>query len=119
MPPESRDPAYLWDMLHATRDIRQFTIGVSFEQYMKNKMMQLAVERLLEVIGEAARNVSDAFKKAHPEILWKQIIGQRNILIHEYGDIVQDRIWSVVESDIPRLLRSLEPLIPPLPPENP
>ena len=95
MLPESRDPAYLWDMLHAARDIRDFTAGVSFEQYMKNKMMQLAVERLLEVVGEAARNVSDAFKKAHPEIPWKQIIGQRNILIHEYGDIVQDRIWSV------------------------
>jgi uncharacterized protein with HEPN domain len=65
---EARDAAYLWDMLEAARSIQQFTAGVSSDEYLKNRVLQLAVERQLEVIGEAARNVSDAFRQAHPEI---------------------------------------------------
>ena len=117
MPPDSRDPAYLWDMLDAARSIQRITTGVSFDQYMKTEVLQFAIQRQLEVVGEAARRVSDPFKKAHPNIPWKEIIGQRNILIHEYGDIRPDRIWSVVTDDIPALVASLEHLIPPLPEE--
>ena len=115
MPPESRDPAYLWDMIDAARSIQRITAGVSFEQYMKNEVLQLAIQRQLEVVGEAARRVSEPFKKAHPEIPWKEIIGLRNILVHEYGDIRPDRIWSVVTDNVPSLVASLETLIPPLP----
>ena len=52
---EARDPAYLWDMLEAARSIQQFTAGVSSDEYLENRVMQLAVERQVEVIGEAAR----------------------------------------------------------------
>jgi uncharacterized protein with HEPN domain len=80
-------------------------------------MLQLAVERELEIIGEAARKLSQAFKDAHTELPWAPIIAQRNVLAHEYGDIRQDRIWQVVSAHIPELIRILEPLIPKLPPE--
>ena len=69
MQPESRDPAYFWDMLDAARSIQDFISSVSFEQYMQNRMMQLAVERQLETIGEAARRVSDGFKNKYRDPL--------------------------------------------------
>ena len=116
MPPESRDPAYLWDMLEAAKRILEFTRQTTFEQYARNEMMQSAVERQLEIIGEAARRVSDTFKAAHPEIPWQPMIAQRNILAHEYGEVLDDRVWATVADDLPRLVSILGPLIPPLPP---
>lgn len=105
-------------MLDAARHIQRFASGVSPQQYLQNEMMQFAVERMIEVIGEAARKVSNEFKQAHPEIPWKQIIAQRNVIAHEYGTIIHSRIWLVVETGIPALIALLEPLIPPLPQED-
>lgn len=110
-----RDAAYLWDMLDAARTIREFTSGVEFKQYSQNRMLQLAVERAIEIIGEAARYVSETFKESHSEIPWRSIIAQRNVLAHVYGEIDQERIWIVVKVHIPELIANLEPLIPPLP----
>ncbi|MFP5269795.1 HepT-like ribonuclease domain-containing protein [Coleofasciculus sp.] len=73
--------------------------------------------RTNKMTGEAARRMSDDFRQAHPEIPWSDIIGQRNVIAHQYEEIRQERIWSVVTSDIPTLIAQLEPLIPPLPPE--
>jgi uncharacterized protein with HEPN domain len=78
-------------------------------------MMQLAVERAIEIIGEAARNLTPAFRDAHPEIPWRPIIAQRHVLAHDYGDIKQDRIWRVVTVHVPDLISQLEPLVPPPP----
>ena len=110
MPPEQRDPKYLWDMLDAARTIVQMTTGMSYDTYVQNRVMQLAVERAIEIIGEAARNVSAAFQNAHPEIPWRPIIAQRHVLAHEYGDIRQDRIWRVVTVHVPELIGQLTPL---------
>ena len=117
MLPESRDPAYLWDMLAAAKRILEFTQNTTFDQYARNEMMQSAVERQLEIIGEAARRVSEPFKVAHPEIPWQPMISQRNILAHEYGEVLDDRVWATVAKDLPKLVAMLGPLIPPVPPE--
>jgi uncharacterized protein with HEPN domain len=87
MQPDKRDAAYLWDMLDAARTVEQLTSGLDFGQYSNDRRTQLAVERSLEIIGEAAGRVSTSFRNSHPEIPWRQIIGQRNVLIHEYGEI--------------------------------
>ena len=76
MPPDARDPKYLWDMLDAARTVLRMTAGVSYDEYRQNRMMQLAVERAIEIIGEAARRVSDSFQTAHPEIPWRPIVAQ-------------------------------------------
>ncbi len=115
MLPEERDAALLWDMLEAARDIADFALGVTYARFESDKMLRLAVERQILVIGEAARNVSDAFKQAHPEIPWKSIVGQRNVLAHEYGEVLVERIWLVATERIPELVHVLEPLVPPLP----
>lgn len=87
MKPEERDNAYLWDMLDAARAIRTFTAEISYEQYIRDRKVQMACERALEIIGEAARKVSDVTKAAQPAIPWRAIIAQRNVLAHEYGEI--------------------------------
>lgn len=117
MQPNNRDPGYLWDMLQAARRLQEFTLGLSYEAYLESTLIQSAVERQIEILGEAARRVSEAFRQAHPEIPWSSIIGQRNVIAHQYDDIDQGQLWSVVTSDIPTLISQLEPLIPPLPPE--
>ncbi len=112
MLPEKKDLAYLWDILDAARAIKDFTNRVSFDQYLKDRKLQMAVERALEIIGIAAKHVSDGFQADHPEIPWKRMIGQRNVLAHEYGEIRQERIWAVVSTNIPELIKQLEPLVP-------
>lgn len=114
MHPEDRDAALLWDMREAAREIQEFTQGVKYVRFAADKMRRYAVERQIMVIGEAARQVSDDFKSAHPEIPWKGIIGQRNVLAHEYGEILVERIWLVAINNIPDLLQALNRLVPPV-----
>lgn len=64
---------------------------------------------------EAARHVSPDFQAAHPEIPWRQIVGQRNVLAHDYGEIEPALIWNVVSRRLPELVERLEALIPPVP----
>jgi len=114
---EDRDAAYLWDMLESAQLIRRFIGEKNLDEYLRDKMLQSAVERKVEIIGEAARKISDAFKKSHPEIPWKSIIAQRNVMVHDYGEIKQDRVWVVATKHVPRLISQINPLLPPLPPE--
>jgi uncharacterized protein with HEPN domain len=111
MQPKDRDPAYLWDMLENAQTIVQYTSGITIEEYLKDRKLQLAMERALEIIGEAARRISPEFKTKHHEIPWRKIIGQRNVIAHEYGEIKQDRIWTVVSFNIPELIEKLEPVL--------
>ena len=79
-------------------------------------MRQLAVERAMEVIGEAAGQVSEAFQQAHPEIPWRPIIAQRHVLAHDYGYVDHERIRRVATFRVEELIARLSPLIPPPPP---
>ena len=114
MQPERRDLAYLWDMREAARDVLEFTKEITYEHFCRDKLTRYAVERRIEVIGEAARHVSESLQMEHPEIPWKKIIGQRNILAHEYGEILVERIWRAAKESIPELCKLLNLLIPPI-----
>src|SRR6185295_15140836 len=97
MQPDQRDASYLWDMLEAAREIIGFTRGTTLAEYSNNRMLHLAVERAVEIIGEAANRVSPGFQQAHPEIPWRKIVDQRNVLVHEYGDVEHVLIWDLVQ----------------------
>lgn len=73
-------------------------------------MCRYAGERQLLVIGEASKKLSDSFKAEYYDIPWQQIIGLRNILAHDYGDILTERIWLVAVDEIPVLYDTLKPL---------
>jgi uncharacterized protein with HEPN domain len=115
MRPDERDAAYIWDMLDSAKTLHSFIVGVSFHNYTRDKKLQLAVERALEIIGKAARRVSETCRHAHSEIPWQSIVAQRNVLAHEYGEIKQELIWKVVTVRIPELIGLLEKLVPPPP----
>ncbi len=112
---EKGDDAYLWDMLDAAQSVRQFVAGRSFDDYVQDAMLRGAVERQIEIVGEAARHVSPAFQAVHREIPWRGIIAQRHVIAHDYGDIKHDRLWAVATGLIPKLVQMLEPLVPPDP----
>ena len=108
-----RDDAYLLDMLLAARKIRDFTEGVTWEKFQDDELTQNGIMHLIQIIGEAARKVSPDYQQQHPEIPWDRIIGMRNRLVHEYFRIIPERVWDVVEKNIPALIRLIEPLVPP------
>ena len=74
-------------------------------------MIQDAVIRNFEVIGEATKRLSEALKAEHPDIAWRQIAGFRDVLIHDYLKININRIWGVIEKDLPPLKRIVEQLL--------
>ena len=115
MQPEKRDVSYLWDMLEAAREAAEFTSGLTYAGYLENRMVQLAVERSIEIIGEAANRVSPGFREEHPEIPWRKVIAQRNVLVHEYAGIEPALVWEVVHEHLPKLVEQLRVLIPPEP----
>jgi len=115
MQPEVNDAAHLWDMLDAASAVQGFVASRSFSDYLADRMLRGAVERHLEIIGEAANRVSRAFREAHPEISWQRIIAQRNVLAHEYGEIEHALVWRVATTRIPELVQQLQKLLPPLP----
>ena len=108
-----RDNAYLLDMLLAARKVMQYAQGADFERFEQDEILQDAIMRRIQIIGEAARKVSEAFKEEHPEIPWYEISGMRNRLIHEYFRVIPEKVWEAVEKDIPDLIAALEPLVPP------
>ena len=112
MPPD-RDKVYLWDMLKAARGVVSSLRGLTFAQYAVDENLRLATERRIEIIGEAARRISPDLEVAHPDIPWRLIVDQRNVLIHAYDEIETERIWALAQQDIPRLVEQLEELMPP------
>ncbi len=108
-----RDDAYLLDMLLAAQKVQAFTQGVTLDRFQKDDVLQNAVMHLIQIIGEAATKISPEFKQEHPEVPWKEIIGMRHHLVHEYFRINQERVWEVVKKDLPELISLIEPLVPP------
>jgi len=113
-----KDAAYLWDMLETARRLQRFAERNDQQDFGEGTMPRLALERLFEILGVAAMRVSEEVRAAHPAIPWQRIVGLRNVIAHEYDEIIFDRLWEVLTQDVPQLIRLLEPLIPP-PPEEP
>lgn len=114
MQPEERDAAYLWDMLQAAKEVVWMLEGHDLPAFLNDRVLVRALERGVEIIGEAAGRVSVSFRISHPEIPWRQIIGQRNILAHEYGQIDHALLYKTGVDDAPELIVLLENLLPPI-----
>ncbi len=118
MPPDSRDAGYLLDMLQHARGVARAVAGKTLDDYAADEDLRLSVERRFEIIGEAANRVSPSLREAHPDIPWRKIIAQRNILIHGYAEIQDELLWRVATVNIPELITLLEPIVPTPPAET-
>lgn len=109
--PRERDLVKCEDMrLYAVR-AREFLGSRSLDEFQADDLIQSAVIRCIEVIGEAARSVSDSTRNKAPGIPWSLVTGMRNILAHDYGAVNLDKVYNVVTEHLPRLIPHLEALI--------
>lgn len=113
MPPDERDAALLWDMLRHARKVRELAGGRTLADYESDDVLRLAIERLVQIVGEAACRLTKPCRDAHPQIPWPAIMAQRHVLVHGYGVIINKKIWDVATIHIPELIRLLEQLPPP------
>jgi uncharacterized protein with HEPN domain len=102
---------YIEDMLSAIDRINRYCKGLDKDIFFNNEMLQDAVVRNIEIIGEAASKLSESFTKSHPDIQWRTIIAARNRLIHAYDTIDYQIVWDLISVDIPVLEDKLRQLL--------
>lgn len=109
----TRDLAHLLDMLNEAHLVQQFSQDMSRDALDRDTLRQYAIVHSIMIIGEAARRVSQEFRDKHPEIPWKDIIGMRSQIIHNYDEVDLNVVWDVTRIKIPELILLIEPLVPP------
>ncbi len=109
--PRGNDGVRHHHMLDAARKAVAFTQGRARADLDADEVLALALVRLLEILGEAAKGVSADCRRKHPRIPWKHIAGTRDRLIHGYFDVDLDVVWAIISSDLPPLIAELEELI--------
>jgi len=108
-----RDPrAYLWDAREAAKRVAEFTDGAREEDYLGNALLRSAVERQMEIVGEALGQLEKHFPetaKAIPDL--RSAVNLRNILIHGYAKVNNRIVWRTVHEDLPRMAAQLESIL--------
>ncbi|MBK9176235.1 MAG: DUF86 domain-containing protein [Flavobacteriales bacterium] len=102
-------------MLDACDAVIQFMSGKAERDLVTDKLLVSGVTRQIEIIGEAANMLTTELRSDHPEVPWKQIIGMRHKIIHEYFAVQTDTVWDVVKNDVPILRGQLSAIIAKLP----
>ncbi len=105
------DTDFLSDSKEAILRINVYVENLSYEEFLEDKKTQDAVVRNLEIIGEAAKNISEELKKKYPQIHWKDLAGVRDKLIHHYFGVNFDIVWSIVKEELPVVLSQLEEIL--------
>jgi uncharacterized protein with HEPN domain len=106
-----RNKTYLLDILNSAELIANYVAGIKRDTFLDTIEIQDAVIRRLEIIGEAVRRISDPFKKRHSELPWKEMLGLRNFVIHEYEGVNLKVIWDTIRNDLPDLLKQINKLL--------
>lgn len=115
MQPDSHDAGKLWEMRRAAQDALEMAEGLTLDDLKADKKSRYAISKAIEVIGEEAGDVSKPFRAAHKELDWDALIGMRHRLVHDYVRIRWERVWKLLQGDLPALVATLDRLIPPDP----
>ena len=105
------ESVYLRHILDAFVQIEFYMDDVSHEEFLQNRLLQDGVIRQLEVMGEAARNLSDDLRNEYPQIPWRQMIGLRNRMAHAYFNVDLQIVWEIVRGDIPDLKEKIKRIL--------
>ena len=102
------DGVYIHHIIDAVDQIMEYTQGVNKNDFQKSRMIQDAVIRNFEIIGEATKQVSDSTRSNFPDVPWKNMAGMRDKLIHDYMGVDLDAIWNTIEEMLPNLRGDLQ-----------
>jgi uncharacterized protein with HEPN domain len=105
------DGIRLRHMLDHAREAIAIGEGRSREDLETDRLLELGLVRLIEIIGEAAARVTTEFRSAHPAVPWPQVVAMRNRLVHGYDEVDLDVLWDTVQDDLPPLVMALEELL--------
>ena len=105
------DRISLAQMLDHAREAVAMAAGRTRHELDTDRMLMLALTRLIEIVGEAARRVSKKARSEHPDIPWSQIVGMRDRLIHGYDVVDPDLLWDTIELDLPPLVMQLRQVL--------
>ncbi len=108
---DRRDLDYLGDIVEAMEEVAEFIAGMSEDQFMYDRKTQRAVVRDLEVIGEAAKALSDDVRSQNPQIPWKGLAGVRDKMIHHYFGLDYQVIWTIASDELPVLLPKVRDIL--------
>jgi uncharacterized protein with HEPN domain len=106
------DETRLRHMLDGAREALAIAGRRARDDPQSDRVLALALVKLIEIVGEAAAKVTHQYQEAHPGVPWRQIVGMRHVLVHDYDRIDFDVVWSVVTTDLPALVAVLEPIVP-------
>ena len=110
----TRDPrVYLAHILECANRIEQY-LGQDREAFLGNTMVQDAVIRNFEVIGEAAKRIPEQFRTMHAGIPWRLMAGFRDVLIHDYEGVDLERVWRIAQKDLPAVKTAIARILPSL-----
>lgn len=102
----------LRQMLDYSREAVEFIQGIDISQFAADRLRNLAVVRLVEIVGEAANRIPSDVQNQYPKIPWREIIDMRNVIAHGYDILDYDILWKVVTVDLPELIQALEGIVP-------
>ncbi len=106
-----RDKEYLLDILEAAKLAVAYVNNKTKEEFFNDLQCQDAVIRRLEIIGEASKRISEETRAAYPDLPWSDMVGMRNVIIHEYDDVDLVIVWETVQNDLPQLIDALESIL--------
>ncbi len=102
---------FLEHILESIKDIESYSKDISKKKFFNDRQLQDAIVRRVEIIGEAVKNIPDNVKNKYVTVSWKEIIGTRDIFIHQYFGIDLEIVWNIVKKDLPDLKKKIKKIL--------
>ena len=108
---KSGDKIRLQHILDAMSEVENYLTEIDFTGFMQNSMMRFACIKQLEIIGEASNHITSETKEKFSSVAWAQIIGMRNVFVHEYFGVDTELVWEIIMNDLPELKKKVIEII--------